>query len=64
MKRDTFMSGRFNEALRSPEVEAAKYLINTARSFVNARAHARDLDEAVQMWVNARKRGSDDAQNS
>lgn len=52
-KRNTFMTGPMSKPPRSPLIEAARHLQNTARRFIAERASERDMEEAIEIWRDA-----------
>jgi len=52
-RKTTYMTGPMSKLLRSPPIEAAKHLAYVARRFVEDRALASDVDEAIRIWQEA-----------
>lgn len=50
-KRKTFMAGRLDKPLRSPEHEVAKWVKSAADAYLRERAPASSLTEAVENWL-------------
>lgn len=59
-KKDTYMNGPAQPyQRRSPEVELAKFLANTARRFIADKSSTKDIDKAIREWQLGKKPSSD-----